>query len=171
MFHLPITLNQCVNYLGTPKLSGQSCGLHVKDKDKDKDLFIGPQEFVVGYSKAPEQPQSSARLICHSHAMLWRGRGTNQPPYALLHRSSPRYALRHGRRRWWYVDGISQWNKRRNKFQEKMGSTCTVSMGACSWGAIDSRSRGLGFKSYCQSCVEMNFSFFDLNIFYWYPTK
>ena len=23
---------------------------------KDKDLFIGPQEFVVGYSKAPEQP-------------------------------------------------------------------------------------------------------------------
>ena len=29
---------------------------------------------------------------------LWRGRGANQPPYALLHRSSPRYALRHGRR-------------------------------------------------------------------------
>ena len=25
--------------------------------DKE-DLFIGPQEFVVGYSKAPEQPQS-----------------------------------------------------------------------------------------------------------------
>ena len=24
--------------------------------DKDKDLFIGLQEFVVGYSKAPEQP-------------------------------------------------------------------------------------------------------------------
>ena len=38
-----------------------------KDKDKDKDLFIGPQKFVVGYSKAPEQPQSSARPICHSH--------------------------------------------------------------------------------------------------------
>ena len=32
-------------------------------KDKDKDLFIGPHEFVVGYSKAPEQPQSSARPI------------------------------------------------------------------------------------------------------------
>ena len=29
---------------------------------------------------------------------LWRGRGANQPPYALLHRSSPHYALRHGRR-------------------------------------------------------------------------
>ena len=29
---------------------------------------------------------------------LWRARGTNQPPYALLHRSSPRYALHHGRR-------------------------------------------------------------------------
>ena len=28
---------------------------------------------------------------------LWRGRGANQPPYALLHRSSPRYALCHGR--------------------------------------------------------------------------
>ena len=26
------------------------------DKDKDKDLFIGPHEFLVGYSKAPEQP-------------------------------------------------------------------------------------------------------------------
>ena len=38
-------------------------------KDKDKDLFIDPQEFVVGYSKAPEQPQSSARPICHSHTM------------------------------------------------------------------------------------------------------
>ena len=32
---------------------------------KDKDLFIGPQEFVVGYSKAPEQPQGSARPIRH----------------------------------------------------------------------------------------------------------
>ena len=43
-------------------------------KDKDKDLFIGPQEFVVGYSKAPEQPQSSARPIRHSHAMTRTGR-------------------------------------------------------------------------------------------------
>ena len=39
-----------------------------------KDLFIGPQEFVVGYSKAPEQPQSSARPICHSHTMTRTGR-------------------------------------------------------------------------------------------------
>ena len=45
-----------------------------KDKDKDKDLFIGPQEFVVGYSKAPEQPQSSARPICHFHTMTRAGR-------------------------------------------------------------------------------------------------
>ena len=44
------------------------------NKDKDKDLFIGPQEFVVGYSKAPEQPQSSARPICHSHTMTRTGR-------------------------------------------------------------------------------------------------
>ena len=52
------------------------CGILycVRDKDKDKDLFIGPQEFVVGYSKAPEQPQSSARPICHSHAMTRTGR-------------------------------------------------------------------------------------------------
>ena len=42
-------------------------------KEEDKDLFIGPQEFVVGYSKAPEQPQSSARPICHSHAMTRTG--------------------------------------------------------------------------------------------------
>ena len=71
-----------------------------KDKDKDKDLFIDPQEFVVGYSKAPEQLQSSARPI-YVILTLWRGRGANQPPYALLHRSSPRYALRHRRRRWY----------------------------------------------------------------------
>ena len=38
------------------------------------DLFIGPQEFVVGYFKAPKQPQSSARPICHSHAMTSTGR-------------------------------------------------------------------------------------------------
>ena len=25
------------------------------EEDSDKDSFIGPQEFVVGYSKAPEQ--------------------------------------------------------------------------------------------------------------------
>ena len=42
-------------------------------KDKNKDLFISPQEFVVGYSKAPEQPQSSARPIYHSHAMTRTG--------------------------------------------------------------------------------------------------
>ena len=40
----------------------------------DNDLFIGLQEFVVGYSKAPEQPQSSARPICHPHAMTSTGR-------------------------------------------------------------------------------------------------
>ena len=28
----------------------------------------------MGYSKAPEQPQSSARPICHSHAMTSTGR-------------------------------------------------------------------------------------------------
>ena len=45
----------------------------VENKDKDKDLFIDPQKFVVGYSKAPEQPQSSARPICHSQAMTMTG--------------------------------------------------------------------------------------------------
>ena len=45
-----------------------------ENKDKDKDSFIGQQEFVVGYSKAPEQMQSSARPICHSHTMTSMGR-------------------------------------------------------------------------------------------------
>ena len=41
---------------------------------------------------------------------LWRARGANQPPYALLHRSSPRYALRHGRQ-WQYFDQtFTKWN-------------------------------------------------------------
>ena len=35
-------------------------------KDKEKDLFIGQQEFLVGYSKAPEQAQSSSRLMSFS---------------------------------------------------------------------------------------------------------
>ena len=48
-----------------------NCLLFVSDKDKDS--FIGLQEFVVGYSKAPEQPQNSARPICHSHAMTSTG--------------------------------------------------------------------------------------------------
>ena len=54
--------------------SGRIYLLAVIQKDKDKDLFIGPQEFVVGYSKAPEQLQSSARHICYSHAMTRTGR-------------------------------------------------------------------------------------------------
>ena len=37
----------------------------------------------MGYSKAPEQPQSSTRPTCHSHAMTRTG--ANQPPYTLLH--------------------------------------------------------------------------------------
>ena len=45
-----------------------------KDKDKDNNLFIGPQEFVAGYSKAPEHPQSGARPMCHSHASTRTGR-------------------------------------------------------------------------------------------------
>ena len=51
-------------------------------KYKDKDPFIGLQEFVVGYSKAPEQPQSSAKPMCHSHTIM--STGANQPPYTLL---------------------------------------------------------------------------------------
>ena len=58
------------------RITSASSVIHVKDdkEDKDKDLFIGPQEFIVGYSKAPEQPQSSARPICHFHAMTRTGR-------------------------------------------------------------------------------------------------
>ena len=70
--------------------------LRISDKNKDKDAFIGPQEFVVGYSKAPKQPQSSARPICHSHNMTSTGREPATIRIAAC-RSSPRYALRHGR--------------------------------------------------------------------------
>ena len=74
-----------------------SYNIAIRIRIKDKDLFIGPQEFVVGYSKAPEQPQSSARPICHSHAMTRSGREPATLRTA-AYRSSPRYALRHGRR-------------------------------------------------------------------------
>ena len=54
----------------------------------------------MGYSKAPEQPQSSARPICHSHTMTRKGR---EPATIRItaYRSSLRYALRHGRRHSW----------------------------------------------------------------------
>ena len=48
----------------------------------------------MGYSKAPKQPQSSARPMCHSHTMT--NTGANQRPYALLHigaRCTKHYAM------------------------------------------------------------------------------
>ena len=64
----------CRYHVGPERVYCYSKVVNFKHWDKDKDLFIGPQEFVVGYSKAPEQPQSSARPICHSHAMTRTGR-------------------------------------------------------------------------------------------------
>ena len=55
-------------------LSQDVCQALIGRIGRIKDLFIGPQEFVVGYSKAPEQPQSSARPICHSHTVTRTGR-------------------------------------------------------------------------------------------------
>ena len=65
--------------------------------DKGLFYFIDPEEFVVGYSKAPEQPQSSTRPICHSYAMTSTGRKPATIRIA-AYRSLPHYALRHGRR-------------------------------------------------------------------------
>ena len=51
-------------------------------------------KLFVGYSKTPEQSQSSARLIWQSHAMT----NTGCEPATICiaaYRSSPRYALRH----------------------------------------------------------------------------
>ena len=48
----------------------------------------------MGYSKAPEQPQSSARPICHSHAMTRTGREPATIPIA-AYRRLPCYELRH----------------------------------------------------------------------------
>ena len=57
-------------------------------------------KLFVGYSKAPKQPQSSARPsrpICHSHTMT----STGLEPVTIrtaAYRGLPRYALCHGRR-------------------------------------------------------------------------
>ena len=66
-----------------------------KDKDKDQDLFIGPQEFIVGYSKGPEQPQSSARPVCQSHTMTSMGCEPTIICIAAYRSSLPGYALCH----------------------------------------------------------------------------
>ena len=52
-------------------------------------------KLFVGYSKAPEQPQSSARPICHFDTMTNMG---SEPPTKRIaaYRSSPCYALGHG---------------------------------------------------------------------------
>ena len=52
----------------------------------------------MGHSKGPEQPQSSSMPLCHSHAMASARRELATIRTA-AYRSSPRYALRHGRRR------------------------------------------------------------------------
>ena len=54
-------------------------------------------KLFVGYSKAPEQLQGSARPICQSHTMMNMG---CEPATIRIaaYRSSPRYALHHGRR-------------------------------------------------------------------------
>ena len=44
----------------------------VQHKDKDKDPFIALHELVVGYSKAPEQLQSSARPNFHAISNMGR---------------------------------------------------------------------------------------------------
>ena len=63
---------------------------------KEEDSFIGLQEFVVGYSKAPEQSLSTARPICHSHTMTSMGR---EPAtiHIAAYRSSPHYLVCHRR--------------------------------------------------------------------------
>ena len=52
---------------------GRWPSLQLLNMDKDKESFIDLHEFVVGYSKAPEQPQSSTRPISHPHAMTRTG--------------------------------------------------------------------------------------------------
>ena len=59
---------------------------------KDRDSFIGPQEFVVGYSNAHEQPQSSARPICRSHTMTSTRREPATIRSALVHIGASRTA-------------------------------------------------------------------------------
>ena len=51
----------------------------------------------MGYSKAPEQPQISARPMCHSHTMMSIGRDPATICIA-TYRSSPHYVPHHGRR-------------------------------------------------------------------------
>ena len=97
-------LSLCIWTLKLPKIQNRSVNRESKsvmlklnmDGYRDKDSFIGLQEFVIGYSKAPKQPQSSARHICHSHTLTSTGR---EPATIRItaYRSSPHYALR-GRR-------------------------------------------------------------------------
>ena len=86
----------CVLYQGRRPIFNDTypCHRYLGDSSTHKDKeesFIGPQEFVVGYSKAPEQLQSSARPTCHCHTMTSTGREPATIRIA-AYRSSPHYA-------------------------------------------------------------------------------
>ena len=65
-----------------------------------------------------------AALSLYVILTLWRGRGTNQPPYALLHRSSSRYALHHGRRH----DCVITMQWRPNEIDTKSNKTLFIAL-------------------------------------------
>ena len=76
-------------------LRRQIYSLVFKDKDKDKDLLTH-RNLLWDILRLPSSHRAALGL--YVILILWRARGTNQPPYVFLHRSSSRHALCHGRR-------------------------------------------------------------------------
>ena len=70
--------------------------IYSKDKDKDRIriYLLACRNLLWDILRLPSSRRAALGL--YVILTLWRGRGANQPPYVLLHRSSPRYALRHG---------------------------------------------------------------------------
>ena len=63
---------------------------------KDKDRLLTLRNLLWDILRLPSSRRAALGL--YVILTLWRGRGVNQPPYALLLRSSLCYALGHGRR-------------------------------------------------------------------------
>ena len=68
--------------------------VHLRIRIRIKIYFLARRNLLWDILRLP----SSRRAALGLYVILtvWRGRGANQPPYALLHTNSPRYALRHG---------------------------------------------------------------------------
>ena len=109
-----------------------SCS-HCKEDGRIRIYLLARKNLLWDILRLPNSSRAALGTICHSHAMTRTD--ANQPSYALLHRSSPYYTLRHGRRRGhtrktFFLNSTKQTNKiiERKKKDKNINHTKNVSV-------------------------------------------